>query len=583
VRQLRGSEEEQALAPASTPPKPYPRLFFWCLVLVLGLLRVWAHRNEVSPDGISYIEIAWAAARSGLQQVVNGHWSPLYPSLLSLVFRCFHPPVQWEFTAAHLLNFALYAASLASFELFLRELILLRQTGGESGEKSLPIPPESIWIWGHVYFLWASYFWLDPAWVTPDLCVAVLVYFASGLLMRIRRGQGAWLVFVGFGAALGLGYLAKTAMFPLAFVFLFSAFYLSRIAGASFRAAALHTLLAMGVFAGLALPQIISLSAQKGRPTFGDAGRLNYAMYIGGAPKWVHWHGQPPGTGVPLHAMRQLSFDPALYEFGEPIPGSYPLWYDPSYWYEGVRPHFELKGQLRALFRSANMYLKIFSKSGALWVVFVVLWVAKRRAIAWGSFAPGTWLVVLPSIAALGMYSLVLVEFRYVAPFTLVLLMWMLGRMRMVAGAEPRWLKRSLLVVVLAPVLAVTWAVARDLYEVVRNQPYEPWIVAQGLHEMGIPPGAHLGCIGIGLDAYWAHLAGVRIVAEITDTEQPLFVAANARRRQEILGLFSTAGAKAVVTKNAAAANPEDGWRAIPGTQYFIWQQQWLIAAPEKK
>ena len=27
----------------------------------------------------------------------------------------------------------------------------------------------------------------------------------------------------------------------------------------------------------------------------------------------------------------------------------------------------------------------------------------------------------------------------------------------------------------------------------------------------------------------------------------------------------------------------EAGWRQIPGTHYFIWQQPWLIAAPEKK
>ncbi len=27
----------------------------------------------------------------------------------------------------------------------------------------------------------------------------------------------------------------------------------------------------------------------------------------------------------------------------------------------------------------------------------------------------------------------------------------------------------------------------------------------------------------------------------------------------------------------------EAGWRQIPGTHYFIWQQLWLIAAPERK
>jgi hypothetical protein len=133
-------------------------------------------------------------------------------------------------------------------------------------------------------------------------------------------------------------------------------------------------------------------------------------------------------------------------------------------------------------------------------------------------------------------------------------------------------------------VIAITWAVGRDLQDVIRNQPYEPWVVAQRLHEMGIAPGTDVGYIGTGLDSYWAHLAGVRIIAEIPDGEQPRFVAADAARRQQVLALFSSAGgARAVVTRNADAANPADGWRPIPGTRYFVWQQPWLIAAPEKK
>jgi hypothetical protein len=585
VHQLRGSQAEQQdpLSPAGAPPEPHPRIFFWCVILVLGLLQVWAHRNDVSPDSISYIEIAWATARGGLHQVVNAYWSPLYPFLLSLVFRCFHPAVQWEFTAAHLLNFGLYVASLASFELFLKELILQRQTAGKSPETSLLVSPRTMWIWGYVFFLWASYFWLGTTWVTPDLCVAALVYLASALLFRIWRGRGNWLLFAGFGALLGLGYLAKAAMFPLSFVFLFSAFCLGRLAGASFRAAALRTLLATAVFASFALPLVLALSTMKGRPTFGDSGSIAYTEYIDRAAKTVHWQGEPSGAGIPAHPTRKIFSDPAVYEFASPIQGSYPPWYDPSYWYEGVRPHFQLKWQLWALFRAANLYLKIFSKSGALWVVFVAALVVGKRALAWGSSSSGAWLVILPSVAALAMYSLVLVEFRYIAPFALILLLWMMARVRIVTGAEPQLLKRFQLVVILAPALAAGWGVARDLYDVIRNKPYEPWVVAQQLHARGIPAGTDVGYVGTGLDAYWAHLAGARIIVEVPDIEQPRFIAADAARRQQVLALFASVGARAVVTRNAAAANPADGWRPIPGTHHFIWQQPWLIAAPDKK
>lgn len=578
--QVKGGE------PLSSPeaaPGRHQRRFFWCVIAILGLLQTWAHRNDVSPDSISYIEIAWSTARLGLHQLVNGHWSPLYSFLLSLVFAVLHPPAQWEFAAAHLLNFAVLLASLASFEIFLKELIQSREISVESGEKPRPVPARSLWIWGYVYFLWAGYFWLGTGWVTPDLCIAVVAYLATALLLRIRRGSCGWLTFAGFGATLGLGYLAKTGMFPLSFVFFFCALCLCRIGGANFRTAVRRTLLAAGVFAGFALPQIVLLSAEKGRVTFGDAGALNYAMHVNRATKYVHWQGEPSGTGIPVHPTRKISSDPAVFEFASPIQGSYPPWYDVSYWYEGVRPHFELKGQLRALFRSGNMYLKFVSKSGALWVVFVTLLVARKFGIEWGSLAPGTWLAALPSITALGMYSLVLVEFRYVAPFALMLLMLMLARMRMAAEAESLWLKRSQLVIVLAPALAVGWAAVQDVVEVVRNRPYEPWVVSQEIHRMGIPAGMEVGYIGTGLDAYWAHLASVRIIAEVPDGEEPRYVAADAARRRQVLALFSSVGAKAVITKNAAAANPADGWRPIVGTRHFIWQPEWLTAAPEKK
>jgi hypothetical protein len=558
-------------------------LFFWCVALALGLLHLWARRNEVTPDSISYIEIAQATARGGLHHIVNAYWSPLYPFLLSLVFRYFHPSVQWEFAAAHFVNFVVYLVSLASFEFFLKELLLLKQGTSESAGKSSPIAPRSVWICGYVFFLWASFFWLGLVWVTPDLCVTVLVYLATALLIRIWRGQSNWLVFVGFGALLGLGYLAKAAMFPLAFVFLFSAFCLSRFAGNSFRGAALRTLLAVGVFGSVALPLVLALSAAKGRPTFGDAGRINYAEFVNRATRSVHWQGEPSGTGTPTHPTRKISSDPAAYEFSSPVPGSYSPWYDPSYWYDGARPHFVLKDQLWALFRAANVYFKIFSKSGALWVVLVAFLVVRKKLVAWGGFGPGDGLVVLPSVAAMAMYSLVLVEFRYVAPFELMLILWVVARTRFLTTAEPRMLRRFQFVVILAPALTVAGAAAIDLFDVIQNKPYEPWVVAQQLHTMGISTGADVGFIGTGLEAYWAHLAGVRIITEIPPGEQQRFVASDAARRQQVLALFASAGAKAVLTRNADVANPADGWRQIPGTHHFIWQQPWLIAVPQKK
>jgi len=238
---------------------------------------------------------------------------------------------------------------------------------------------------------------------------------------------------------------------------------------------------------------------------------------------------------------------------------------------------------MAALFRAANVYLKIFSKSGVLWVVLVAVLALGKNNLTWADSPRGKGLVILPLVAPLAMYALVLVEFRYVAPYALMLLLWSLSKLGIVSGAKPVPLERLQRVMLLVPALAIFWAVASDLVAVTQNKPHEPWVVAQQLHAIGIPAGTDVGYVGTGLDAYWAHLAEVRIIVEVPDGEEPRYMAADAARRQQVLALFYAVGARAVITRNADVAKSEDGWRPIPGTQHFVWQLDWLVAPPEKK
>jgi len=238
------------------------------VALVLGLLHVWAHRHSVNPDSISYIEIAQSAREAGWKSYVNGYWSP-FTLFVEHGLRIFEPGPLCESTVVTFANFAIYLANLACFEWFLRELILLRDASNRPVERGFPISSRTLWICGYVFFLWAGQFWVTPGWVTPDLCVAGLGYLATAALIRIHRGQASWATFVFFGAVLGLGYLAKAPMFPLAFVFL------AVVSGREFGQASLDPCRSFGTrlfyncraFA-------ISLSRAKGRMTFGDSGRI---------------------------------------------------------------------------------------------------------------------------------------------------------------------------------------------------------------------------------------------------------------------------------------------------------------------
>jgi len=538
-------------------------MWFWLATIALGLLGTYAHRNDMNSDGISYIEMARAASRSGLHELVNAYWSPLYPWLLSIVFRAFHPSLYWEFTVVHLVNLGIFLTSFACFEVFLKELLAVRQASEEAQERFVLVSPRTIWAWGCIFFLWASQFWLSTALVTPDLCVAGLAYLATAMLLRLRRDGGSWAAFAWLGAILGISYWAKAAMFPSAFVFLGSSLFLLH----SWRRALPKALLALTVFSFVAAPLIVALSKSKNRVTFGDSARINAAEYINGATSFVHWQ-EPSGTGVPAHPTRKVISVPAMYEFSSPVKGSYPPWYDPSYWYEGIRPHFSWRGQAWAIFRAASAYLKFFSRAGTLWIVLLVLLIFRGRKM---TFAPisSSWFVIVPSVAVLGIYLLVHVEFRFVSPFALMLLLWFLAHLR--TDMDSKGLNRFRAAMVLAPVLAIVWPMTNDLIAAIRSRPNEPWEVAQGLVEAGISPGTDVGYIGTGLDAYWAHLAGVRIVAEIPGEGQKDFVAADPARKQEIFDKFAAIGASAVVTKNPDAVRSLDGWHEIRGTHYSVW------------
>lgn len=552
------------------------RRLFWLVAIAIGLLQVWAHRNDLSPDGISYIELAGTSLKQGLHGLTNGYWSPLYPFLIRVLFRLSHPSIEHEFTFVHLLNFFIYLASFATFNIFLKELLLTRNTQKADTHGFTPLSPRWTSIFANLFFLWAAQFWLSPAIVNPDLCVAALVYLATAILLRILRTSGRLTNWIYLGVILGLAYLAKAAMFPLGFVFLASAFFLAQRGqqGTSRTRAFAGTALALAIFLAIVFPWINAISHAKGRWTFGDSGKIAYAEYVNRATLTTHWQGKPAGTGTPLHPTREILTDPPMYEFAQPISGSYPPWYDPSYWYDGIRPHFVIRGQLWVLFRALNMYFKIFSKTGALYVVFMALLWTIERCGRWQLVSTGMWLALLPAIAALAMYSLVLVELRYVSPFALMLLVWTFSRVEFARTADPQFLRRVRLVVMLSPIVAIAWAVIRDARDVIRNQPYEQWQVASALPDFSVPSGASLGYVGSGGDAYWAHLAGDRIIAEIPGKDQSPFTSTSLERKYAILQKFMEAGAQAVVTKNATVANSMPGWQRIRNTQYYIWRLQ---------
>jgi len=95
--------------------------------------------------------------------------------------------------------------------------------------------------------------------------------------------------------------------------------------------------------------------------------------------------------------------------------------------------------------------------------------------------------------------------------------------------------------------------------------------VAHELNDEGIVPGDRVAFVGFALpDHYWAHLAGVSIVAEVFHGDVESFWGAGPELKAQVLSLFAKSGAKAVIARDVPPMFFADGWRQVTGTNYFV-------------
>jgi hypothetical protein len=390
--------------------------------------------------------------------------------------------------------------------------------------------------------------------------------------MSIRRGATDVRTFALLGGTLGAGYLAKAPFFPLALVVLAVSAVLARRAGVPARRA----LVALLAFAMVAGPWVVALSVVRGRVTFGDSARYNYARFVNGTTQAVHWQGGPPGSGTPVHPSRKLLDAPAVYEFGTPLAGTYPPWTDPQYWYEGVVPHFDARQQLTRLTASARTYAIVLETMR--WPVFgaLVLLLVGARTPGAGRRVAGYGFLLVVAAAALGMYALVLVLPRYASPWVILLVV-----IAAAAAQRPRTRAGRLVahgVVLAVPLLTlppVGKAVAATAWRAARGErpPHRAWEVAEHLHQVGVTAPTRVGFVGRSFRFQWARLAGARVVAEVRPLATPdvdIFWAADAVRSARAMDAFARAGAVAVVADTVPDLARHPDWRPLGSTGYAV-------------
>jgi hypothetical protein len=547
-------------------------ILFRFLAVGLGVLHVYAamKSQSMNADGISYLDIGDAYLRADWANAINPVWSPLYSWILGLVNFVIRPSIQWEFPVVHLVNFIIYLLALMSFE-FMWERVRTYEASSESSA----LPDSWWWTLGYLLFIWISLSLIEIWAVTPDMLMAAFVFLAAGLIAQMRAGETGWWSFFSLGLILGFGYLSKSFMFSTAIIFLAIAWIVQKRAGRKI-------LLAASVFLLLSLPFILLISAKKGKFTIGESGTVTYLRYVNGMP-FPHWQGDPRRGILLTHPSRIVHQSPPVYEFDGPIGGTYPISTDPSYWYEGVEPRFDIESVLARLFASGLVYGELFfHQQGILVACILALYMMGRGEKYALQETLRSWALIIPALIAFALYGMVLVEGRYVGAF--ILLFWadVLGNVRLPnVPANGRWLG---ILSSIASFGLLANIILFNLDGFTRFNPAwqsslgaastpvaRPLAVARTLKELGIRQGDKVGVIGYAYDSFWARLARVRIVAEMLEADADPFWRGDEALRKSVLEAFANSGVNAVVAEYVPGYAGLQDWHQVENSNYYIY------------
>jgi 4-amino-4-deoxy-L-arabinose transferase-like glycosyltransferase len=548
----------------------------WSVITLIGLIEAVFSRHSVQDDGVSYLDMGDALVRGDWKTAINGHWSPLYPWLQGLALRLFKPGAYSQFSVVHFVNFLIYLFAFGCFDFMLRAAVADRPESGRGGVscQTTRLPKWAVFGVGYAVFLWSFVSVITIRVVGPETLMAGFLFLAVGLLLEASARSQCYSRSVLLGAALGLGYLAKAPMFPIAFVFFAVAWVLAGGWTGGWKGATPRVLAAILVFGAVSGPWITALSRAKGRLMFGDSARYNYILFLDGAGPSGYFQNLGIATGHFTHPVRQIFDSPPVYEFATPIKGTLPVWDDPSYWSDGAVPRFSLRRQLSVTGDWLAFYFDLlFSSQVSLFVGFVVLSFMGGRDLFLKSVKTW-WPVWLIGLAGLGMYALVHVELRYIAAF--VTLIWV-GLFSGIKIPQVRESRRLVLLVTLAVVIAMAVPMADSVIDHARltflGQPHTQWRVAEDLRKLGVIPGDRVARLPAHFGLGWARLLRVTVVTQIPFEDSDNFWCAKPEVQAQVIDAFRRLGVTAFVAEQippngACAPGPE--WHKVGDSYYAL-------------
>jgi hypothetical protein len=549
---------------------------------------------QIDGDAVSYMDIGDLIRSHNWPAVINGYWNPLYPALLALGHSLFHATRFTELHAYYLVNFGIFLLEMLAVVLFTDSVVCLRKALSSANDKPFLLDRYPLRYIALGLLLVAAQRELSMGKIRPDALLHALLLFALAALLRhLATGQLRYAAFLGL--ALGLAYLTKSFSFPftllcIAALVAFRLFWQKQSPTRTTVAA----LLALACFTLIAGPYVAALSHQKHRFDIGESGSLNYAWFVSGTTKL---HLQPDqitlfgASEVHLkHPETVLLQAPLVVSYNQLPYGTYPAWFDPSFWNDRVQPHMNPHLQLIATANCIIRFLRYLANHPEGWLLLaLLLFLGARPTLAWRSSANVFWLPpVALGIAIICIYSMVYLEDRYVSSAFLFILLPILAALRPAIPSQSDSLRNASTGVILFMALLVLGQSARSVGEMRRTLIHDKspggWYdsdtfqAAHALNSLAVLPGDTIACVGARaclIDHYWARLAGVRILTEIYDPHPSLSPAlTDIPNQEQAIEAAREQGAKVLVGYFAPAliklpSTARPGWRELGESPFY--------------
>jgi 4-amino-4-deoxy-L-arabinose transferase-like glycosyltransferase len=339
------------------------------LVLLISFTFAWLFRNQINPDGVSYIQAARHYANFEFKIAINGYWSPLLSWLLV-------PAIWLNIEPLHA-----YRLVIATLSVYTTGVLLVFMNRGR-----IPAHLEKI---SQLFFL-GSFAILINSWgtslITPDVLSGVVLLTASYFMYRYLR-TGTKKNALLLGALLALLYLSKSIGFYLALIML-AAVIISEYQLR--KKITKNLLLGVVVFIVITFGWICLISLKYDKFTISTSSDYNSSLY---------------GPQHPVHPQLREGYLPTRN------PSDIWAWDDPSYF---TLPTWKISENISYFFNqalwTAGEASRIFISSSPL-IVLGLLAIFKKKNKQYNTTARS---FILLSVLIIGAYSTYLyVEPRY--------------------------------------------------------------------------------------------------------------------------------------------------------------------------